>query len=207
MSDVWYMYDVWCQMSDVRFQTSDDRCEMTDVSRCQMSDFWYMYDVWCQTDDRWQMSDNRCQTSGVKESDVRHLICKICIMSDLRHLMLDVRHLISNICMMSEVRRLMSDIYLVSVRNHMKDVGRLVSRSSDVRHLMCRICMMCDVTCLMLDVSCLMSHVCCQTSDVWYMFGLIFAGYVPLASQSPYLIIVYSLVNCRVHLSYFWANK
>ena len=37
---------------------------------------------------------------------------------------------------------------------------------------------------------------------------LIFAGYVPLASQSPspYLIIVYSVANCRPHLSHFGAN-
>ena len=39
--------------------------------------------------------------------------------------------------------------------------------------------------------------------------GLIFAGYMPLASQSPYLIIVYSVVNYnmyRPYLSHFWAN-
>ena len=35
---------------------------------------------------------------------------------------------------------------------------------------------------------------------------LIFAGYVPLASQSPYLIIVYFVAIYRPHLSYFWAN-
>ena len=34
----------------------------------------------------------------------------------------------------------------------------------------------------------------------------IFAGYVPLASQSPYPIIVYSVANYRPHLSHFWAN-
>ena len=33
-----------------------------------------------------------------------------------------------------------------------------------------------------------------------------FAGYVPLASQSPYTIIVYSLANCRPHISHSWAN-
>ena len=38
------------------------------------------------------------------------------------------------------------------------------------------------------------------------LLGLIFAGYVPLVSQSPYSIIVYSLANCRPHLSHFWAN-
>ena len=32
---------------------------------------------------------------------------------------------------------------------------------------------------------------------------LVFAGYVPLASQSPYLIIVYFLANYRPHLSHF----
>ena len=36
--------------------------------------------------------------------------------------------------------------------------------------------------------------------------GLIFAGYVLLASQSPYPIIVYSVANYRPHLSQFWVN-
>ena len=36
------------------------------------------------------------------------------------------------------------------------------------------------------------------------LLGLIFAGYVPLASQSPYPIIVYSVANYRPHLSHFW---
>ena len=35
---------------------------------------------------------------------------------------------------------------------------------------------------------------------------LIFAGYVPLASQSTYPIIVYSVANYRPHLSYLWAK-
>ena len=38
------------------------------------------------------------------------------------------------------------------------------------------------------------------------VLGLIFAGYVPLASQSLYPIIVYSVANYRPHLSHFWAN-
>ena len=38
------------------------------------------------------------------------------------------------------------------------------------------------------------------------VLGLIFAGYVPLASQSPYSIIVYSVANYRPYLSLFWAN-
>ena len=38
------------------------------------------------------------------------------------------------------------------------------------------------------------------------VLGLIFAGYVPLATQSPYPIIVYSVANYRLHLSHFWAN-
>ena len=33
-----------------------------------------------------------------------------------------------------------------------------------------------------------------------------FAGYVPLASQNPYPIIVYSVASYRPHLSHFWAN-
>ena len=39
------------------------------------------------------------------------------------------------------------------------------------------------------------------------VLGLIFAGFVLLASQSPYLIIVYSVANYRPHLSHFWANN
>ena len=38
------------------------------------------------------------------------------------------------------------------------------------------------------------------------VLGLIFAGYVPLASQNPYPIIVYSVDKYRPHLSHFWAN-
>ena len=36
--------------------------------------------------------------------------------------------------------------------------------------------------------------------------GLIFAGYVPLASQSPYPIIVYSVANYSPNLSHLWAK-
>ena len=36
--------------------------------------------------------------------------------------------------------------------------------------------------------------------------GSRFAGYVLLASQNPYPIIVYSVANYRPHLSHFWAN-
>ena len=36
--------------------------------------------------------------------------------------------------------------------------------------------------------------------------GLIFAGYLPLAFQSPYPIIVYFLANYRPHLSHFLEN-
>ena len=35
------------------------------------------------------------------------------------------------------------------------------------------------------------------------LLRLIFAGYVPLASQSPYPIIVYSVANYRPRLSHF----
>ena len=38
------------------------------------------------------------------------------------------------------------------------------------------------------------------------VLGLIFAGYVPLASQNLYPIIVYSVANLRPHLSHFWAS-
>ena len=38
------------------------------------------------------------------------------------------------------------------------------------------------------------------------VLGFIFAGYVLLASQSPYSIIVYSVANYGPHLSHFWAN-
>ena len=33
-----------------------------------------------------------------------------------------------------------------------------------------------------------------------------FVGYVPLASQNPHPITVYSVANYRPHLSHFWAN-
>ena len=36
--------------------------------------------------------------------------------------------------------------------------------------------------------------------------GLIFAGYVRLASQSLYPVTVYSEANYRPYLSHFWAN-
>ena len=36
--------------------------------------------------------------------------------------------------------------------------------------------------------------------------GLVFAGYVPPASQNPYPIIVYSVAKYRPHLSHFWEN-
>ena len=38
------------------------------------------------------------------------------------------------------------------------------------------------------------------------VLALTFAGYVPLASQSPYPIIVFSVANCRPHISHSWAN-
>ena len=38
------------------------------------------------------------------------------------------------------------------------------------------------------------------------VIGLIFSGYVPLASQSPYPIIVYFLANYRPHLSHCLVN-
>ena len=38
------------------------------------------------------------------------------------------------------------------------------------------------------------------------LLGLMFAEYVPLASQSPYPIIVYFLANYRPHLSHFLEN-
>ena len=36
--------------------------------------------------------------------------------------------------------------------------------------------------------------------------GLIFAGFVPLASQNPYPIIVNSVAKYRPHLSHFWEK-
>ena len=38
------------------------------------------------------------------------------------------------------------------------------------------------------------------------VLGLMFAGYVLLASQCPYPIIVYFLANYRPHLSHFLEN-
>ena len=36
--------------------------------------------------------------------------------------------------------------------------------------------------------------------------GLIYDGYVPLASKNPYPIIVYSVAKYRPHLIHFWEN-
>ena len=38
------------------------------------------------------------------------------------------------------------------------------------------------------------------------LLGLIFAGYVSLASQNPYPIIFYSIAKYRPHLGHFWEN-
>ena len=38
------------------------------------------------------------------------------------------------------------------------------------------------------------------------VLGLGFAGYVPLASQSPHPIIVYSVASYRPRPIHFWAN-
>ena len=38
------------------------------------------------------------------------------------------------------------------------------------------------------------------------VLGLIFAGYVSLASQNPYPIIVNSVSKYRPHLSHFWEK-
>ena len=38
------------------------------------------------------------------------------------------------------------------------------------------------------------------------ILGSGFAAYVPVASQNPHPIIVYSVANYRPHLSHFWAN-
>ena len=48
------------------------------------------------------------------------------------------------------------------------------------------------------------------SKDLWWYWSegggcleLMFTRYVPLASQSPYSIIVYFLASYRAHLSYF----
>ena len=38
------------------------------------------------------------------------------------------------------------------------------------------------------------------------VLGFSFAGYVPLASQSPCPLIVYFVASYRAHLSHFWEN-
>ena len=38
------------------------------------------------------------------------------------------------------------------------------------------------------------------------LLGLIFAGYVPLASQDPYPIIAYSVARYKPRLGHFWEN-
>ena len=51
-----------------------------------------------------------------------------------------------------------------------------------------------------------------EWADQWYkprgggVLGLMFSGYVPLASQSPHPILVYFLANYRPHLSHFLEN-
>ena len=45
-----------------------------------------------------------------------------------------------------------------------------------------------------------------KASNPGEVLGLMFAGYVPLASQSPYPIMVYFLANYRPHLSHFLKN-
>ena len=45
------------------------------------------------------------------------------------------------------------------------------------------------------------------TVDPGEVRGLISAGYVPLASQSSYLIIVYSVTNYRLHLAWSLLGK
>ena len=49
-------------------------------------------------------------------------------------------------------------------------------------------------------------HSFCRDAAPRGVLGLMFAGYVPLASQSPYSIIVYFLANYRPHLSHFLEN-
>ena len=39
------------------------------------------------------------------------------------------------------------------------------------------------------------------------VLGFSFAGYVPLASQSPCPIIVFFVASYRPHLSHFWENE
>ena len=45
-----------------------------------------------------------------------------------------------------------------------------------------------------------------SVQDPGVLLGLIFAGYVLLASQNPYPIIVYSVDKYRPHPSHFWEN-
>ena len=57
--------------------------------------------------------------------------------------------------------------------------------------------------------TCSMKYRSSQLAHVWHTFipwgllGLIFAGYVPLAYQSPYPIVVYSVANYRLHIACF----
>ena len=105
------MYDVWCRtfLSDARCQTSLVRCLLSDIwlPICMMSDVWHISGVCCQTSDvRCQTSDIWFQTSGVKNSDVRRLMCKICIMSDIRY------QLSKDRCQTSDFRY-MSDVWYI----------------------------------------------------------------------------------------------
>ena len=62
---------------------------------------------------------------------------------------------------------------------------------------------------LFLQDSCragVISYICWPILPRGGVLGSTFAGYVPLDSQNPYPIIVYSVTNYRPHLSQFWAN-
>ena len=54
--------------------------------------------------------------------------------------------------------------------------------------------------------ACISAYSALTTRGGWGVPGLKFAENAPLASQSPYPIIVYSVGNYRPHLSHFWAN-
>ena len=121
-------------MFDVPFQTSDDRCPISDVS-CQKSGVRYHSDVQClrlisdvrlfmsdvqfltcpmfdvpfqTSDDRCPISDVSCQKSGVRyHSDVQCLR----LISDVRLFMSDVQFLTSDVrCLMFNVQCLMTDV-------------------------------------------------------------------------------------------------
>ena len=86
---------------------------------------------------------------------------------------------------------------------HWNDVFSTRTSLSSVTHSLTCACYRLNAFCLRFPVI----HSVTPPGGGEGVLGLIFAEYVPLASQSPYPIIVYSVANYRPYLSHFWANR